>query len=96
MYNFDKRVLALSRKIQSLVKNFHRIGGLAAGSPKDVGESIDRLNEDFEDDFNVTEAIARSLLPPNASFDGVSRRMSVTRERYLLSKSAAEQSLGKI
>ncbi|KAI6362615.1 hypothetical protein MCOR25_006145 [Pyricularia grisea] len=93
MYNFDKRVLALSRKIQSLVRNFHRIGGLAAGSPKDVGESIDRLNEDFEDDFNVTEAIARSLLPPNASFDGVSRRMSVTRERYLLSKSAAEQSL---
>ncbi|KAL5906589.1 hypothetical protein ACKVV1_010988 [Pyricularia oryzae] len=88
IYRFDKRVLELSRKIQSLVKNLHRLGGPVA----EVKEHVDCIDEDFEDEVNLTEAIVRSLLAPNASFDDVSDRMSKTKERYFLSKRAAEQS----
>lgn len=62
----------------------------------EVKEHVDCIDEDFEDEVNLTEAIVRSLLAPNASFDDVSDRMSKTKERYFLSKRAAEQTFGKI
>ncbi|TLS22244.1 uncharacterized protein PpBr36_09774 [Pyricularia pennisetigena] len=93
---FEKRVRVLTKQIQSQVKDFHRCGVPNANLLRDFEEAIDHINEEFEDDFNMTEAIARSLLLSNASFDYVSTCMAEIRARYVSSKRAAEQSLGKI